>query len=366
MARYRDDAPPGGDSRFAEWEQRLYLRLSEIAAARKDRELFDQAKRSAESNQPVESRRSALRWVAAAQARAGLADDAIRTLDDGDDGGFASEEIALALAGAGRPHDASSAVLRLAAPEARVRALLRAARTSKDTRYLDQAASIIRELEDGYQQSELRPPFVIAYAELGRIDDALRLVRSIAVSYHRALALAGIASLSRDHLQLAEARSYATGFDGRGQEDEVWAALAQAETALGLLDGARKTLETHLPAAPSRPLAAAAGELAAAFWLKDDVAAAETLLESLLAGSWAIGEARAVLARRLIAVGRFADARRVSFLADEITFDNLSAEIALRQAATGAFREALETADKIQHPGRRSPTLAEIAAMMPD
>ena len=364
IGRMRDDAPPGRDLRFADWDRLLYLRLSEIAAAKKDRSLFDEAKRSAESNPDDESRRSALRWVAAAQARAGFVDDAARTLYDGDDGGFAGEEIAVALAQAGRTDDALQKAQGLLSAEAQVRALLRLARTTKDARYLARALAVARELDDGYAQSGLRPSIAIAHAELGQIDQAILLARATAVSYHRAQALAGIAAVTRNARLLSEARSFAVGFDGRGHDDEVWAALARAEIVLGVLQGARATLETHIPQAPSRALAAVAGELAAVHWLNGDKPAAEKLIDELLGGSWTIGEARAVLARRLIASGRFDEARQVSFLADEITFDNLSAEIALKQAEGRGFKEALETADKIQHPARRSPTLAEIAAMM--
>jgi hypothetical protein len=366
IGRLRDDAPPGRDRQFAEWDGLLYLRLSEIAAAMKDRALFDEAKRSAESNQIADERRSALRWVAAAQARAGFADDAAKTLDDGDAGGFAAEEIAVALARAGRPMAAMAAEERLTSTEARLRALERLARATRDPAYLDRALALVRALDDGYEQSALRPALAVAYAELGQADQALRVARAIAVSYHRAQALAGIAAVTRDAGLLVEARSDATGFDGRGHEDEVWAALARAEIALGVLQGARTTLQTHLGPSPSRALAAAAGELAAVHWLGGEKTVAEKLIDQLLVGSWTIGEARAVLARRLIAAERFDEARQVSFLADEITFDNLSAEIALKQAEARAFVEAVETADRIQHPARRSPTLAEIAALMPE
>jgi len=366
IAHVRDDAPPGRDPQFAEWDQLLYLRLSEIAAAKKDRALFDEAKRSAEANLIADSRRSALRWVAAAQARAGFADDAVKTLDDGDDGGFAMEAIALARARAGQVEAALAAARRLTSGEAQVRALVRLARAARDTRYLDNAATVIRALDDGYEQSALWPLLAFAHAELGGLEPALEVVRRIAVSYHRAQALANIAALTRDPRRLVEARSYATGFDDRGHEDEVWAALARAEIALGVLQGARTTLETHMPRSPSRALAAAAGELAAVHWLAGDKQVAEKLIDELLVGSWTIGEARAVLARRLIAAGRFDEARQVSFLADEITFDNLSAEIALKQAQARTFDTALATADTIQHPARRTPTLAEIAAMLPE
>ncbi len=366
IGRMRDDAPPARDPRFADWDRLLYLRLSEIAAAKKDRALFDEAMRSAGSDPDADGRRSALRWVAAAQARAGFADDAVRTLDDGDDGGFATEEIAIALVRAGRAGEALSAVQRLGSAEARIRALVRSARATKDAQFLERALAALRGLEDGYEQSALRPLLAIAYAELGHVEQALRIAGGTAVSYHRAQALAGIAALTRNPRLLSEARSFAVGFDGRGNDDEVWAALARAEIALDVLQGARATLAAHVPNAPSRALAAAAGELAAAHWLNGDKQTAEKLIDELLGGSWTIGEARAVLARRLIASGRFDEARQVSFLADEITFDNLSAEIALKQAEGRRFTEALETADKIQHPGRRSPTLAEIAAMMPE
>ncbi|HKU98154.1 MAG TPA: hypothetical protein VJR58_22880 [Vineibacter sp.] len=365
ISRVRDDAPPGRDPQFAEWDQLLYLRLSEIAAAKKDRTLFDEAKRSAESNLIADSRRSALRWVAAAQARAGFADDAIKTLDDGDDGGFAAEAIALAQARAGQREAALAAVQRLTSRDAQIRALVRLARAARDARYLESAARVIQTLDDGYEQSASWPLLAIAHAELGALEPALEAVRRSAVSYHRAQALADIAALTHDPRRLIEARGYATGFDGRGHEDEVWAAVARAEIALGVLPGARTTLEAHLPRSPSRALAAAAGELAAAHWLGGDKQVAEKLIDELLVGSWTIGEARAVLARRLIAAGRFNEARQVSFLADEITFDNLSAEIALKQAEARAFDAALATADMIQHPARRSPTLAEIAAMLP-
>jgi hypothetical protein len=366
IARMRDDAPSGRDPQFADWDRLFYLRLSEIAAARKDRDLFDEAKRSAESNQDRDTRRSALRWVAASQARAGLPDDAVKTLEDGDDGGFAAEEIALALVRAGQDDAAMKTVRRLAPVDRQVRALVRLARATRKSSYLDRALSLIRDMDDGYEQSALRPLVAVAHAELGQPDQALRVVRGIAVSYHRAQALAGLAAIARDARQLSEARSYAMGFDGRGHEDEVWAAIARAEIALGVLDGARMTLASHIAAEPSRALAAVAGELAAVYWLKGDKSAAEKTIDELLVGSWTIGEARAVLARRLITAGRFDDARQVSFLADEITFDNLSAEIALKQAQGHAFADALETADKIQHPARRSPTLAEIAALMPE
>ncbi len=365
IGRMRDDAPPGRDPQFAEWDSLLYLRLSEIAAAKKDRALFDEAKRSAEANEIAEARRSALRWVAAAQAKAGFTDDAARTLDDGDAGGFAAEEIALALARAGRPDDAVAAEERLTSTEARLRTLTRLARATRDPAYLDRALALVRGLDDGYEQSALRPGLALAYAELGQVEQAVRVARTTAVSYHRAQALAAIAAVTRDAALLVEARSFATGFDGRGSEDEVWAALARAEVVLGVLPGARLTLEAHIGQAPSRALAAVVGELAAAHWLGGDKVAAGKLVDQLLAGSWTIGEARAVLARRLIAADRFDEARQVSFLADEITFDNLSAEIALKQAQARAFAEALQSADKIQHPGRRSPTLAEIAALMP-
>jgi hypothetical protein len=366
VSRMRADAPPGRDARFADWDRLLYLRVSEIAAAKKDRDLFDEAKRSAESNQDAEARRSALRWVAAAQARAGFPDDAMRTLDEGDDGGFAAEAIAIALAGSGRRDEAAAAIHRLAAPDAQVRALIALARASHDTQPLEAGVTVVRSLDDGYEQSTLLAVIAPVFAELGQVDRALAVVRGIAVSYHRALALARVAQTTHDAKLLSEARSYATGFDGRGHEDEVWATLAQAEIALGVLQGARMTLETHLHGEPSRALARAVGELAATHWLAGDKPQAEKLIDALLSGSWTIGEARAVLARRLIAAGRFDDARDVSFLSDEITFDNLSAEIALKQARTGALKEALETADRIQYPGRRSPTLAEIAAMMPE
>jgi hypothetical protein len=365
MARWRSDAPPPGSAAFADWDRLVYLRLSELAATRRDQDLFAQARRSAASNGDPAARRSALRWVAAAQARAGFADAALATLEPGDDGAFAAEEIALALLRAGRSDDALTAVRRLAAPEAQIRALLRLARSSREERHLEAAAALIRALDDGFAQSATWPSVAIAYAELARIDDAQRVVRAIAVSYHRSLALAGVAALTRDARLLREARGYATGFDGRGHEDEVWAALARAEIALGLLDGAHKTLASAVAGAPSRALAGAIGELAAAHWLRGERPIAEALLDRLLGGSWTIGEARATLARRLLAADRFGDARQVSFLADEWTFDNLTAELALRQARSGAVGEALTTADAIQHPARRSPTLAEIAAMMP-
>lgn len=367
VSRMRDDAPPGRSPQFAEWDRLVYLRISEIAAAGKDRDLFDEARRSAESNQDPDTRRSALRWIAASQARAGLPDDALKTLEPGDDGGFAAEEIALAMARAERTDAAMAMVRKLVPADRQVRALARLARESRQPVYLDQALALIRDMEDGHEQSASRPRIAVAYAGLGQTEQALRVVRGIAVSYHRARALADMAALARDAKQLSEARSYATGFDGRGHEDEVWAAIARAEIALGVVQGARTTLERHVSKdEPSRALAAVVGELAAVHWLKGEKSAAEKMIDSLLGGSWAIGEARAVLARRLIAAGRFDDARQVSFLADEITFDNLSAEIALKQAETKAFADALDTADKIQHPGRRSPTLAEIAALMPE
>ncbi|MCW5747036.1 MAG: hypothetical protein KIT36_12670 [Alphaproteobacteria bacterium] len=367
MARLRSDAPPAQDPKFADWERLLYLRLTEMAVAGKDSGLFDAARRSATLNTDAATRRSALRWVSAGEARAGMIDEALKTLADGeDDGDFAATEIALALARAGRKDEAAAMVSRLALPEARLHTLLRLGQATRDTHYLDLAAAMIRDIDDAYLQSKLRPDLAIAYAELGHLDEAHRAVRGIAVSYHRALALAGIAALTRDARLLSEARSYATGFDGRGQDDEVWAALARAEITLGVLDGARKTLEGQLPARPSRPLATAVGELSAAYWLEGEHQLAKTLIDTLLGGSWFIGEARAVLARRLIAAGRLDDARQESFLADEITFDNLSAEIALKQAAARDFRAALQTADKIQHPARRSPTLAEIAALLPE
>ncbi len=366
IARLRDDAPPGRDPQFAEWDQLLYLRLSEIAAAKRDRALFDEAKRSAEANLIADSRRSALRWVAAAQARAGFADDAARTLDDGDGGGFAAEAIAMARARAGQMPAAIAAVEGLASIDMQVRTLVRIARATRNARYLDRAATAIRGLDDGYEQSALWPLLAVAHAELGALEPALDAVRRSAVSYHRAQALADIAALTQDPRRLGEARGYATGFDGRGHEDEVWAAIARAEIALGVLDGARTTLETHLTPSPSRALAAEVGALAAVYWLRGDKQVAEKLIDALLGGTWTIGEARAVLARRLIAAGRFDEARQVSFLADEITFDNLSADIALKQAEAGAFDAALATADMIQHPARRSPTLAEIAALIPE
>jgi hypothetical protein len=365
VSRIRDDAPLGRDPQFADWDRRLYLRMSEIAAAAKDRALFDEARRSAEANEDADARRSALRWVAASQARADLPDDAVRTLESGDDGGFAAEEIALAFARAGHGEAALAAVRRLSPADRQVRALTRLARATRQAAYLDPAMALIGTMEDGYAQSAARPPIAVTFAELGLADRALQVVRAIAVSYHRAQALAGMAAVTRDARLLVEARGYATGFDGRGHEDEVWAALAHAEIVLGVPDGARQTLQAHLAGEPSRALASVVGELAAVYWLRGDKPLAEKTIDALLGGSWTIGEARAVLARRLIAAGRVDDARQVSFLADEITFDNLSAEIALKQAATGAFADALATADSIQYPGRRSLTLAEIAVLLP-
>ncbi len=366
IGRLRDDAPQAHDAKFAEWHRLLYLRLSEIASITRNRELFDEARRSAEANPEPETRRSALRWVAAGQARAGFPDEALATLADGDHGGFAAGEIALALALAGRPEEALATVRRLDEPEAKVRALVRLAGATCSAHWLRHATALVADIGDESAQSGLWSSIAIAYAQLWQRDSALRIAGLIATGYRRAEALAGIAAAIHDGRLLEDARNYAGHVPDHSHQDETWAALARAEIALGALQQAYQTLRAKLPSAASRALAAAVGELAAVYWLNGDPSGARKVIDELLGGSWTIGEARTVLARRLIAADRLDDARQLSFLVDEITFDTLSAEIALKQAGNHAFTSALMTADSIQHPGRRSPTLAEISALLPE
>jgi tetratricopeptide (TPR) repeat protein len=304
--------------------------------------------------------------VAAGQARAGFPDEALGTLADGDPGRFAAGEIALALALAGRPDKALATVQRLDEPEAKVRALVRLAGATCSAHWLRHAAALVADIKDETDQSGLWTSIAIAHAQLWQRDSALRTAGLVATGYRRAEALAGIAAAIHDGRLLEDARNHALDVRDHRHRDETWAALARAEIALGALQEAYQTLKAKLPGAPSRALAAAVGELAAVYWLDGDPSGARKLIDELLGGSWTIGEARTVLARRLIAADRLDDARQISFLVDEITFDNLSAEIALKQAGNGAFSRALMTADSIQHPGRRAPTLAEISTLLPE
>ncbi len=367
IRRARDDAPARDVPRFAVWESGLHERLSQIAEAKRDRALFAEAKRVANSRLVLEGARdTALQMIALAEVRAGFVSDAVRTIEGLSDPGAAPAEIAAALAGSGRLGEALEIIERTRVPAARALAWIRLARATRNAAWLDKAWVSMRAIEDAYEQSAQHRNLAVAHAELGRVDRALRTIPDIAVRAYQALALADIARLTGDASHLDQAKRRAAGLNDQLVDLEAWRAIVRVQIALGRLTDAVQSLKR--PELESQPgtLADDAGELAAAYWIKDGPKKAEAVLNEVLRGYadrfW--GPARFALAVGLADAGRFDSALLMAFLSDESDVDWALAQIAVAQAKSGDLKSALDTADKIRAPGARSPALARIAARL--
>lgn len=369
VQRARDDAPSRDLPRYGIWESSLHVRLSEIAEAKRDRALFAEAKRLVDSRKFLESARNkALAMIAEAEARAGFSDDAVRTIEGISDPGPAAATIAVSLFKAGQAAEARRVVERTESVSARTLGWIRLARLTRDPAWLAEAVASMRNIEDAYEHSSQGRHLAVAQADLGLTDVALRTIRDIGMRAYEALALTEIATLTGKSDYLAKAKRRATGLSGSPLDVEVWRSIVRAEIAFGKLDEALRTLRRPELEAQAGTLADDAGELAAAYWIKDGPKRAEAVLNEVLAGYadrfW--GAARYALAVGLADAGRFDSALLMAFINDEANVDWALAHIAIRQAQARAFRDALDTADKIKDPGARSPTLAKIAAMLPD
>lgn len=369
VQRVRDDAPARDLPRYGVWESSLYVRLSEIAEAKKDRALFADAKRLVDTRKVLQSARDkALGTIAQAEARAGFVDDAVRTIEGVSDPGPAPAVVAVALFRAGQPEEARRVIERTESASARTWGWIRLARATRDPAWLSRATESLRDIEDAYEYSSRSRDLAVAQADLGLTDRALRTTRDIGMRAYEALALTEIATLTGDGGYLARAKHRAAGLSGGPLDVEVWRSIVRAEIAFGKLDDALRTLRRPELEAQAGTLADDAGELAAAYWLKEGPKRAESVLNEVLTGYadrfW--GAARYALAIGLADAGRFDSALLMAFINDEANVDWALAHIAVRQAQSRAFRDALDTADKIKDPGARSPALAKIAAKLPD
>jgi hypothetical protein len=351
------------------WESSLYVRLSEIAEARKDRALFAEAKRLVDSRKVLQAARDkAMGTIAQAEARAGFAEDAARTIEGIPDPGQAPATVAVALFKAGQAAEARRVIERTESASARTWAWIRLARATRDPAWLSRATETLRDIEDAYEYSSQSRHLAVAQADLGLTDHALRTIRDIGMRAYEALALTEIATLTANSDYLARAKRRATGLSGSPLDVEVWRSIVRTEIAFGKLNDALRTLRRPELEAQAGTLADDAGELAAAYWVREGPQKAEAVLNDVLTGYadrfW--GAARYALAIALADAGRFDSALLMAFINDEANVDWALAHIAVKQAQAHAFGDALDTADKIKDPGARSPALAKIAAMLPD
>jgi hypothetical protein len=235
---------------------------------------------------------------------------------------------------------------------------------TRDPRHLDRAAEAIRDIEDAEEQSAANRSLAIALADLGLRDEALQRVRETTVRAHRVHALASIAEHARDPALLAQAKALAAGLEDR--VPSAWQAIVHAEIAFGRLAAARQSLKRPEFEMQADLMAQSAGALAAIHWLRDGQKKAEAVLDDVLAGYadryW--GPARYALMAGLADAGRFDSARLMAFVNDPEMVDRAFAYIAVRQAESGAFDDAMATADAIQGPESRSPALARIASLL--
>lgn len=368
IQRVRDDAPSRDIPRYAEWESGLYVRLSAIAEAKKDRALFTEAKRVVSAHAVLQaSREAALRTIALAEVRAGFVDDAVRTIDGVGDLGPVPAEIVAALAVSGRLPYALTIAEHTAVPAARAQAWSRLARATRNAAYLEKAAASIRDIGDAYEHGAQSQYLAVAQADLGQIARARRTIRDIGLRAYEALALADIAGLTGNAAFLDEAKRRAAGLNEQPIDQDAWRAIFQTQIAMGRLSDALQSLKRpELETLPGT-LADDAGALAAAYWIKSGSKSAEGVLTDILNGYaerfW--GPARYALAVGLADAGRFDSALLMAFLSDEPNVDWAVAHIALRMAQAQSIPRALELIDKVKEPGARSPALARIAILLP-
>ncbi|HJQ59700.1 MAG TPA: hypothetical protein VJ890_22520 [Vineibacter sp.] len=353
--------------RYVVWEGGLYTRLSEIAEAKKDRALFAEAKRLVNTRTVLNgARETALQAIALAEVRAGLVADAAETVAAISDPGPVPAEIAVALATSGRIGDALALIGQTSSASARAWAWIRLARATRDPVWFDKASASIRDIADPDEHASQSRHLAVAQADLGRVEHALRTIGAIGDRAYQALALAEIARVTRNATHVDEAKRRVGGLNERLIDLEAWRAVVRTQIALGRLADAHLTLKRPGLEAQTGTLADDAGELAAAYWIKEGPRKAEAVLMDILRGFaerfWA--PARYALAIGLADAGRIDSALLMAFLNDEANVDWALAHIAVVQARTGAIRDGLETADKVKDPGARSPALAKIAALL--
>jgi hypothetical protein len=369
VQRLRDDAPARDVPRHAFWESNLHQRLTQIAEAGKDRALFADAARLVAAYHPVgQDREAQQRTIAAAQARAGLIEDAAAAIAGMDDPGDVPAEIAVFLVRSGRTQPALDLAGRTSPPASQAQAWLRLAQEMRDPRLLDRAAPLVRDIDDDAERNRQLRLLAIARAGLGQIEEARRTSRDIAAGKEQAIALAEIGRLTTDHAWVEEAKRRVLTLDDRLGDPQAWRAIVRAEIALGRWPGAAETLRR--PELELQPdiVAEGAGLLAVAYWVRHGQRRAEDILNDTMRGYadrfW--GQSRYQIVVGLADIGRFDSALLMAFLNDESLVDPALAYVAVRQGEAGAVAAALDTADKIKDPGARSPALARLSAMLPD
>jgi tetratricopeptide (TPR) repeat protein len=365
----RDDAPARDVPRFAIWESGLHERVMQVAEAAKDHALFSEARRLVISRFRAGPDRDAqLRLIAAAEARAGLIEDAARTVKGMADPGPVPAEIATFLARAGRLRAAIEVVEQTASSASRSWAWIRLAQAVRDHDLLDKAATTLRDVADDAERNRQLRHLAIRRAELGDIAEARRVVREITVGKDRATALAEIGRLTGDAAPVNEAKERVLSLDDRLGDPQAWRAIIRAEIALGRWRSAAETLRR--PELELQPdiVADGAGQLAVAYWVRDGQRKAEDVLNDAMKGYgdrfW--GQARYQMVVGLADAGRFDSALLMAFMNDEGLVDAALSYIAIRQGEAHAFNAALDTADKVKDPGYRSPALAKLSAMLLD
>ncbi len=279
-----------------------------------------------------------------------------------------------------RQGDAAAAmrtVESIAAPEARIRALVgntsernnpglavargRAGDRAGSRQYLDRARALAAALPDGPRKEEARASIALAVAQLGDVAEGLRQIRALAESETRDAAIGQIALLQAESGAWDDAYRTARSVPDPERRFSAIFQLGEAQNGARKRDDARQTFRKLLEAnAGPKPLTTDVHSIARAQIYAGDLTAALATLDRMeVPDAQLIEQVATVQAES----GDFSGARMT--VAERIPDDAGKADaymaIAYYQAKAGQAKEALRWAESLDHRLHRSSALMGVA-----